>query len=554
MGDISLNCFIFVMMNDRPLFDNTTIMRTKMNGRALLLITLLALLGACSPEQPVTLGDVFSDHMVLQRDRSVPVWGSTAPKAKVTLLWQGQKISTKADKDGFWRAELPATPAGGPYTLSANGTEIQDILVGDVFLCSGQSNMELPVDRCLDAVADEIKGYANPQVRYLVVPLAYNFDGPQEHLPACHWEVLDSEETARSWGAVSYFTARYLQEQTGIPVGMVNASVGGSPIEAWLREDVLPDYALNELRELQKPEVLDSINRFNATLYSDWQNAHNALPEPKGAKWHGIDVFAKDWAIDKQGENIYGSHLLRRSFLLRKDQLGPAVLRLGAMIDADSTFVNGQYVGNTTYMYPPRNYPVPDGVLKPGMNTVEIHLYAAGGNPAGFVPDKDYSLETRSGKISLLKGWEHKAGRRMPARPSQVFLHYKAAGLYNAMEAPLKDFAFAGFIWYQGESNCWNAADYGNLLETLIRTRREELKTPDLPFYIIELAAFEHSELTDTDWGWNRVQKEQRRTAEKVEGAWVVPNADLGEWNDIHPQDKATVGKRTVKTILESRQ
>ena len=177
-----------------------------------------------------------------------------------------------------------------------------------------------------------------------------------------------------------------------------------------------------------------------------------------------------------------------------------------------------------------------------------------GGNPAGFVPDKQYSVETPKGKVSLLKGWEHKPGRRMPARESEVFLRWKPVGLYNALEAPLKDFAFSGFIWYQGESNTWNAADYGNLLETLVRTRREELNTPDLPFYIIELAAFEHSELTDTDWGWNRVQKEQRRTAEKVDGVYLVPNADLGEWNDIHPQDKATLGHRTVKAILESRQ
>ena len=514
---------------------------------------LLVLLVSCS-QSPVTLPVVFSDHMVLQRDRPVPVWGQTDPRAQVTLLWQGEKVRVKADAQGYWHAQLPATPAGGPFQLEVNGTVVRDILVGDVFLCSGQSNMELPVNRCLDAVAEEIKDYANPQVRYLGVPLSYNFDGPQEDLPACAWQVLDSEETGLWWSAVCYFTARYLQEATGVPVGMVNVSVGGSPIEAWLKEEALPDYALAELNHLRKPSVLDSINRFNATLYTDWQNAHNALPANTSAKWKKVDIFSKKWALDAGGENIYGSHYLRRSFRLPKGWAGPGMLRLGAMIDADSTFVNGQYVGNTTYMYPPRNYPVPEGVLREGENTVEIHLYACGGNPAGFVPDKPYFLETPAGQVSLLDGWEYKAGRRMPARPSQVFLQYKPAGLYNAMEAPLKDFAFSGFIWYQGESNCGNAADYGSLLETLVSTRREELATPDLPFYIIELAAFEHSELTDNDWGWNRVQKEQRRTAEKVPGVYLVPNADLGEWNDIHPQDKATVGRRTMNVILESRQ
>ena len=518
-----------------------------------ILIYLIALFAVSCSQSPVTLPQVFGNHMVLQRDRTVPVWGNANPNSKVTLQWQGKKLSVRAGSDGAWRAELPATPAGGPFTLIINDVVLEDILVGDVFLCSGQSNMELPVNRCLDAVADEIRDYANQNVRYLEVPQVYNFDGPQEDLPECSWQVLDSEATGLNWSAICYFTAKYLQEDTGVPVGMVNASLGGSPIEAWLREDVLPDYALAELNHLREPGVLDSINDFNAHLYVDWQNQHNALPANTAAKWKKVDIFSKSWAKDAKGENIYGSHFLRCSFKLSKGQTGPALLRLGAMIDADSTFVNGQYVGNTTYMYPPRKYSVPDGVLKEGVNVIDIHLYACGGNPASFVPDKEYCLETAAGKVSLLKGWEHKLGKRMPARESEIFLRWKPVGLYNAMEAPLKDFAFNGFIWYQGESNCGNAADYGSLLETLVSTRREELATPDLPFYIIELAAFEHSELTDTDWGWNRVQKEQRRTAEKVDGVYLVPNADLGEWNDIHPQDKATVGRRTANVIIESR-
>ena len=518
------------------------------------IILAFALLCMACTQAPVRLPAVFSDHMVVQRDRPVPVWGWTATDAKVTLSWQESRIVAKADGKGFWQAELPATPAGGPYSLQVNGTLVDDILVGDVFLCSGQSNMELPVSRCLDAVAEEVKGYSNPQVRYVKVPLAYDFDGPQEDLPACKWEVLDSDSTAMAWGAVCYFTARYLSEKTGVPVGMVNSSVGGSPIEAWLREDALPDYALKELRLFQDKHYLDSINAFNATLYTNWQEAHNALPANKSARWKKVDAFSKSWAVDARGENVYGSHLLRNRFTLEAGQTGPSILHLGALVDADSTFVNGVYVGNITYMYPPRNYRVPEGVLKEGENEVEIHLYACGGNPASFVPDKEYSLETPGGKVSLLKGWEHKEGRRMPARPAQVFLQYKAAGLYNAMAAPLRNFAFDGFIWYQGESNCDNAASYGALLETLVNTRRQELEAPDLKAYIIELAAFEHSELTDNDWGWNRVQKEQRRTAEKMKGVWLVPNADLGEWNDIHPQDKKTVGERVVAAILQSRQ
>jgi len=520
--------------------------------KALIIVFCILSLAACS-KAPVTLPELYSDHCVLQRDRTLPVWGWSDPKAKVTITWQGKSTVVRADAEGFWKAELPATPAGGPYELKVNDSIVRDILVGDVFLCSGQSNMELPVKRCLDVVADEIKGYSNDQIRYLKVPVTFAFDGPCKDLPECKWEVLDSEQTGLEWGAVCYFTARYLQESTGVPVGMVNSSVGGSPIEAWLREDALPDYALEELRSLQDHAIVDSLYNYNDHLYSEWQEAHNALPAPAGERWRPADIFSKAWAVDSKGDNIYGSHILRRTIKLSAAQAGAGILHLGAIVDADSTFVNGQLVGSTTYRYPPRNYPVPDTLLREGDNVVEIHLYAYGPEPASFVPDKNYSLDTPAGNISLLKGWEHKAGRRMPARGTQIFLQYKAAGLYNAMSAPLRDFAFDGFIWYQGESNCSNAASYGKLLETLVNTRREELATPDLHCYIIELAAFEHSELRDSDSGWNRVQKEQRRTAEKMDGVWLVPNADLGEWNDIHPQDKATVGRRTADVIINSR-
>jgi len=521
--------------------------------RKIAALSLILALAACKPSE-VILPQAVGDGMVLQREVPVKVWGKAAPGAKVKVSWQGGNYSARADRDSLWEVVLPATAPGGPFTMDINGQTISDILVGDVFLCSGQSNMELPVRRCLDVVADDVKGYVNDNIRYLYVPRQYDFDGPMEDLAPTAWQKLTSDEVAMEWGAVSYFTARALYEQTGVPVGMVNSSVGGSPIEAWMPEKVLPDYALAELRECQDKAWLDSILAFNANLYSDWQNKHNALPANTAAKWRKIKMFDKSWAVDAKGENVYGSHFLRREFTLTAAQAdGPAILHLGAMVDADSVFVNGKYVGNTTYMYPPRNYNIPSGVLKAGANEVEIHLYACGGNPASFVPDKEYSVETAAGTVSLLEGWEHKDGRRMPARPGEVFLHYKAAGLYNGMIDPLKRYTFAGAIWYQGESNCDKAAEYGQRLTEMIGSWREAFENEALPFYIIELAAYQHSELTDTDWGWNRVQKEQRRVAETVEGAYVVPNADLGEWNDIHPQDKKTVGQRCAGVIIGSK-
>ena len=538
-------------MAPKPFSSKTTLSLLAGMGATLLLFS------SCTQAPvPVELGAIYSDHMVLQRERPVPVRGKTEPGAKVKASFRGKTYKATADSAGKFTITLSPSPAGGPFTLKVGDKVLEDILVGDVFFCSGQSNMELPVRRCLDATGQFVKGYSNPSIRYIKVPMSYNFDGPLDDIRPRDWEVLDSDSTAMGWGAVCYFTARELSGKTGVPIGMVNSSVGGSPIEAWMEESTLPDYALSELRRYQDKDYLDKVRYKNAHLYSDWQNAHNALPAPRGP-WKNVqDIFSSSWAKDPQGQNIYGSHLLRREFTLTADQASKsgAVLHLGALIDADSTFINGKYVGNTTYMYPPRNYSVPEGVLKEGKNVVEIHLYACGGNPASFVKDKRYSLEFPDGKeVSLLDKWQHKDGRRMPPRDSEVFLQYISAGLYNGMVAPLVDLPYCGVLWYQGESNTGRAATYGELLETMITHWREVMKDEDLPFYIIELAAFEHSELTDNDFGWNRVQKEQRRTAERMDGVYLVPNADLGEWNDIHPQDKKTVGERVCSAVLESR-
>ncbi len=423
---------------------------------------------------------------------------------------------------------------------------------GELWLFSGQSNMELPIKRCMDVVADDVKDYTCNQLHYLKVPLTYNFEGPQKELPESRWETLSNPRTAQEWGALCYYVGRYLNERTGKEISLVNSSVGGSPIEAWIPESFLPGYALDELNECRNPEWMAKTLYHNAHLYSDWQEAHNALPDDSNARWSKVDIF-DNWGM-QDGKPVYGSHILRNSFNLMASQTkGDALLRLGAMVDADSTFVNGHYVGNTTYMYPPRKYNVPVEYLKKGKNTVEVHLYSAE-NPASFVPDKRYCLETSDGDVSLLEGWSYKPGRRMPKRDAQVFLQYKAAGLYNAMIAPLQGMDLKGVVWYQGESNAGNPDNYGELLKTMIRSWRVLLRNEKLPFYIVELASFEHSEReTARTSGWVKLQDIQRQVCEEMENVYLIPNRDLGEWNDIHPQDKKTLGKRIADIILNTR-
>ena len=421
------------------------------------------------------------------------------------------------------------------------------------WLCSGQSNMELQVNRCLDVIGEDVKEYFCPDISYVKVPLAYCFDAPRDVLPECSPQALDSPQTALPWGALCYYLGRGLNEYDGRKVDIVNNAVGGSPIEAWLPEEYLPDYALAELQECRDPEWMAATLYRNEHLTPDWQNAHNAKEPEKGAKWRRVkDIFTPDWGLDG-GEPVFGSHLLKTSFRLgRRDCAEDAVLHLGALVDADSTFVNGHFVGNITYQYPPRNYSVPAEYLKKGRNVVEIHLYAAD-NPASFVPEKKYSLQTSRREVSLTKGWKHKIGRRMPQKGAYTFLQYKPSGLYNALVAPIKGDDIEGVVWYQGESNASRAENYADLLKSLIASWREHFGKPDLPFYIVELAAFEHSEReTAQTSGWVRVQDAQRQVCEEVPGVYLVPNRDLGEWNDIHPRDKKTLGERLVKVIIEN--
>ena len=506
---------------------------------------------SCTQRAEVSLHALYSDHAVLQRGRQITLEGHSSPDAKVKARWRGKTYSVLADNEGLFRLRFPSGEAGGPFTLKVGNQKVEDILVGDVYLCSGQSNVELPVKRCLDAVGEDIKGYSNEFIRYYAVPMAYSFGKQPDDISGGKWEVLDSEQTALSWSALCYFTARSLYEKTGVPVGVIRSAVGGSPIEAWMGEDILPDYALKQLEPLKSADYVDSLKTAAAEVYSGWGAKYNVLPAVD-TLWKDVDVFSEDWAVNNDGESYIGGHLLRKALTLSKEEAsGDAVLHLGAIVDADSVFVNGTYVGNTTYRYPPRHYKVPAGTLHEGRNLIEVQLYVYGHEGlARFVKDKRYSLETSVDDISLADGWQHSYGKRMPAREREIFLQYRPSGLFNAMIAPLASYSTGGIIWYQGESNEGNADLYGDLLERMITDWRAVMGEESLPFYVVELADYRHSELPGSDTGWNRVQKAQRAVAEKMENVHFVKNADLGEWNDIHPQDKKSLGERISDEII----
>ncbi len=440
---------------------------------------------------------------------------------------------------------------------------------GRLYLFSGQSNMELPVNRCLDVVGNDVKDYSNPAVHYMKLPLRYEFDGPVENLVPGRWSDL-TPENAGLWGALCYFVGKGLNEALGEDIWMVNTAIGGTPIEAWMRADSLPSFCLPQLEQCRDPQWVQDASVRSREIYVKWQEALNQKGIDPNAKWSKVDMFSEEWATDESGAPIYGLHFLKTDIRLNSAQAGSdATLHLGAIVDADSVFVNGHFVGTTSYRYPPRNYPVPASALKKGKNTIEVHLRSHRGECAKFIRDKEYSLETPAGTVQLPRKWNHCVAARMPERDAEIFLQYMPTGLYNAMTAPLKPSIsdgsiygaeasgkprkLSGVVWYQGESNIERPEIYADELRTMIREWRELFEDDNLPFYIVELAAYMHSELLSPESeGWRAIQDAQRRVAEEMDGVYLVPGRDLGEWNDIHPQDKKTLGERVVKAILEN--
>lgn len=531
-----------------------------------------ALLCLCATswlEAKVKLPALISDGMVLQREQSVKVWGTADAGEKVRVKFLKSTYDTTAGTDGKWSITLPPLKAGGPYRLQINDIELKDILVGDVWLCSGQSNMELPVARVTDMFAEEIAAYENDRIRHIIVPKVYNFHAPQEAMPATSWKPLN-RENVMSFSALAYFFAKEMYAKTGVPVGLINSSWGGTPVEAWISEEGLKEFPLyiNDKRlyeddgycaRIKKLEG-ENFRRWNATLYRGDAGLHESTPwyaaNYDDSNWQEVDMFARTWG--NNGLNpVGGSHWLRKDVQVPAGMANrEAIIRLGCIVDADSVYVNGTFVGTTGYQYPPRIYRIPAGVLKEGRNNVTVRIISNGGQPS-YVREKPYKIicPPTDGKeaqeISLEGQWKYRPGAPMPNAPGMMFFCYKPVCLYNAMIAPLQNYAVRGVVWYQGESNVGRRNEYAALLTAMIADWRRTFGNAGLPFYIVELADF----LSKNDVGgrkaWAEMRQEQAKAAEMNTHATLIRNSDLGEWNDIHPLDKKTLGKRVADEAIK---
>lgn len=511
----------------------------------------------------VKLPALISDGMVLQREQPVNIWGTADAGEKVTVKFMKKTYNATTDTDGKWNIILPSIKAGGPYQMEINDIKLNDILIGDVWLCSGQSNMELPVSRVTDMFAQEIATYNNEKIRHIIIPKVYNFHTPQENIPASSWKPL-TQENVMDFSALAYFFAKDIYEKTGIAIGLINSSWGGTPVEAWISEEGMKEFPLyinvkrlyeddNYCSHIKKMES-ENFYRWYLALYRGDAGLHEHTPwyaaNYDDSNWQKVNMFAHTWG--NNGLNpTGGSHWLRKDVEIPQTWNGKeAVLRLGCIVDADSVYVNGVFVGTTDHQYPPRIYRIPTNVLKTGTNNVTVRIISNGGQPS-FVREKPYKIICDNEEVSLEGEWKYHLGAPMPNAPDMMFFCYKPICLYNAMIAPLKNYAVRGAIWYQGESNVSRRNEYVSLLNTMITDWRRTFNNPELPFYIVELADFLHKDDINGRKAWAEMRLEQAKAANVNTHATLVRNSDLGEWNDIHPLDKKTLGKRVAEAVLK---
>ena len=511
-----------------------------MNRYSKFLLTALAVvLAGMNVDAKVRLPKVISDCMVLQRDVDLNVWGWADPNEKVTVRFDGQHYFTQADAKGEWSVKMAAHKAGGPYVLEVNEIIIRDVLVGDVWLLSGQSNQETPIERLVDKYP-EIPVSNNHMIRLYKVPTQETpgvldediKEGERWHSGVA-WDIMN-------WKALAYFYAVEAYEKTGIPQGMLVSSLGGSKIESWISEEYL----------LQIPE--------QAAQKAAAEKAAADLAAQNDNSWLNESFDDSQWATVIEPNYLSTSGIQRGVVFFRKTVDIPASMDgrhakiyMGRMVDGDQVYVNGVFVGQTTYFGPPRKYDIPAGVLHEGKNVVAVRLTANAGD-AGFVPDKPYKIVGDEAVVDLTGEWKWKqgpapAGRGMgPGGPMMGGMRaprFTGAGLYNGMIYPIKKYNVAGAIWYQGESNAGQASKYQELLTKLIANWREDFKMPDMPFLICQLPNYMDKYSYPTDSDWARLREAQMKTSLSVPGTSLAVCYNTGEYNDIHPLNKKDLAK-----------
>ena len=495
--------------------------------------------------------------MVLQRESKIKLWGWASAGEKIEVRFAGKTAKAKTGKDGRWNLSLPAMKAGGPFTMTIKGNNtitLHEILLGDVWICAGQSNMVHQMSLHSVRYADEVATVNNPQIRQFWVPNIASLQGPQNDISPGYWKAANPANIGE-FSVVAYFFAKKLYEKYQVPIGIINASWGGIPIEAMMSEDALKEFPaiISTVQKNKDTAYINGLNRRPPTAnrprqedrgLTGTQPWYDPAYIPKG--WHTINIpgYWEDQGI----RDLDGVVWYRREIDVPASMTQvPAKVFLGRIVDADVLYINGKQVGNTTYMYPQRRYRVPEGLLKPGKNLFVIRVINNAGK-GGFVPDKPYQLIAGHDTIDLKGYWQYKVGQvNIPQRGfgggGGMLIQNQPTATYNGMLAPLTNYAIKGFTFYQGESNTGRPDEYVRLQQAMITDWRNKWNIRDAPFLYVQLPGFMDYNYLPAESQWAAFRDAQRKSL-AVPNTGMAVTIDLGEWNDLHPDRKKEVGER----------
>ena len=529
----------------------------------------------------IKLARVFTDGAVLQRNKEIHIWGFAGKGSSITVELAQTKARCKCNENGRFDVTLPPMEKGGPYTITAgieNGESVcsKNIMIGDVVIISGQSNMEFPMVRVRETYPWEWDNDRNDMIRTFKVTENGVFKAPLADVETGEW-ISASPDTLDNYSAVGYFTAKHMRLKEDVCVGVIDLTLGGVIMEAFMSPQMLEgfDDALAEAERFKDDDYRKGILKSNDENAAKWRNdldkadigVANHYENGEQIIESGKQIALPQFFSDTELSGFIGSVWIARKFTVPKKYVGKrATVWFGTITDYDFCYVNGEFIGTTDYCYPPRRYEIPEGILKDGENTIVIRICVEKGF-GRVTPGKLYGVVFGNGVrrtdgftegidgaehvVGLGGVWNYLIGARCGAAEETVFVNWKPTALYNGMTAPLAGLPVRAFAYYQGESNCGGYEKYAALTKRFVEGIRQ-MWGEDLPYICVQLPEFDaRMEEVSYDHGraWRGLQSAQEECV-KIPGCYLVKAFGCGELNDIHPQRKEPVGKDIADIIM----
>ncbi len=540
--------------------------KPKQYKRTLLALLLSVASGFSALQAKVQLPAFIGDNMVLQQKEKVKIWGTSTAVGKelsVNTSWNNKSYQVEVDQQGGWQVYLATPKYGGPYQITINDGDqliLKNILIGEVWFCSGQSNMEMPLAGWgkINNFEQEIKAANFPNIRILQIPKATaNQPTTAVKVESGGWNAVTPERIPE-FSATAYFFAREIYEKTGVPIGLIDSSWGGTIIEAWMSREALSPFSTYTaaIEKIQRPDAQE----IYAEDLAEWNRVAEQQDQVKTAtqgEWFAPQLDKSSWSTITI-PSFFDSNLfpgMDGVVYFGKDvelpahwQGKPLKLILGSIDDNDITYVNGTKVGETVGYDQIRKYTVPATANNGSLLHIAVRVFDGAGDGGIYGGTEQPRLEGPNGEqLSLVGDWKCKVGydlAKLPTKPNAMEGPNRPTVLYNAMVKPFVDFKIKGAIWYQGESNADSKdAPYQHLLPALIQDWRKQWNNEKMPFYFVQLANFKAKSLTPQPSSWARLREAQRQTL-KLPYTGMAVITDIGDAQDIHPKNKQDVGRR----------